>query len=977
MNINELHITTHQVSQQTSEEIKKGFVIRKKLLNRTLQKINSVTRKDSIQHMVFVGNRGSGKSTILNRIKVEYPNHEKFIAIYLPEEQPGLYRLFDVWLAVIEELQAQGHSLEKPLIEDYNADLSYLSKTAYDIIGEYLRQIDKQLILLIDNIDRVFKNIEEEKPILREQLQNHKDLIIIGASTEMSEDFWDYNDPFYQFFKIERLEGLSKKGVHHLLEHWSEVNDLPEVKNTLKENPGKIEAIRIMTGGNPRTMILFINMLVNHKNALGFDYLKKIIDKTTPIYQERLQRLSPQQRKIVAELAFVWRSANVEELVPRCLMSSKLVSAQLNKLVKARIIESEKPKKGKLVYRLKERLFNLYLIMTQAGSLQKKRAKYLTEFLEIWYDKKDIQEYYNKTLDYLEEGSVGGSSGLVRVKALVHSQHITMDQRDQLLDKAAQILSWSNEDRSLLPGKAQELHAKALHYFENDKFQKSIEQLLRIEQPNGVVYYNLGLLMSRIKNISKAENYYLLAIEKGDNDAMNNYALLLKNQERYEESENYYLLAIEKGQSSAMYNYAVLLQNQERHEESENYYLLAIEKGQSSAMNNYAVMLQNQERYEESENYYLLAIEKGHKNAMNNYAVLLQNQERYEESENYYLLAIEKGQSSAMNNYALLLENQERYEESETYYLLAIEKGHKNAMYNYAVMLQNQERYEESENYYLLAIEKGHSSAMYNYALLLENQERYEESENYYLLAIEKGHSGAMNNYALLLKNQERYEESENYYLLAIEKGHSSAMYNYALLLKNQERYEESENYYLLAIEKGHSSAMYNYALLLQNQERYEESETYYLLAIEKGSTKAIRNLTSLYYQQNNKSAAANIIDSYGLNNVPPEFANILNLWLGNLKIYQANREEIIKNMDESKYSSQYFLQALIHQQSSWVKNIFEENEALRKTLEPYYYTTLILDGQNDELEKIPVPMKEVVDDILAKIMDRRAFYYG
>lgn len=388
--IKDYHITAHQVSQLSTEEIKKGFIVRKKLLNRILSKINETNRTDSVQHVVFIGPRGSGKSSILSRIKVEYIENNKFLPIYLPEEQPGLYRLFDLWLTIIDELKAQGFNIHRPEIDTSNDDFSYLSKSAYNIISEFLQKEEKQIILLMDNIDRVFKNIDEDKALLRELLQNHKDLIIIGGSTEMSEDFWDYGDPFYQFFKIIRLEDLLKVEVQDLLIHWSEANDLPEIKDVLRENPGKVEAIRQMTGGNPRTMIMFIRLLVDNRHAKGFEYLQSIIDQTTAIYQERLQQLTPQQRKIVVELASIWQPATVEQLVKTCLMPNSLISAQLNKLQKARIIDAIKPPKGRTVYRIKERLFNLYLIMTQAGTVAKKKAGYLTDFLEEWYDGEEV-----------------------------------------------------------------------------------------------------------------------------------------------------------------------------------------------------------------------------------------------------------------------------------------------------------------------------------------------------------------------------------------------------------------------------------------------------------------------------------------------------------------------------------------------------------------------------------------------------------
>lgn len=391
------HITSHQVSQLSAKEIKQGFIARKNLLNRTLTKINQTNRTDSVQHYVFVGPRGSGKTLMLNRIKVEFENSDKFITVYLPEEQPGIFRLFDVWLAVINELISLGYHIQKPAMDLSKENFSYLSKTGYEILHEFLKKENKQIILLLDNIDRVFYNIEEDKALLRELLQNHKDLIIIGGSTEMSEDFWNYGDPFYQFFKIVRLEDLSKTEVFDLLIHWSNTFDSPELQKVLLTNPGKIEAIRQMTGGNPRAMIMFIRLLEDNRNATGFDYLMDIIDQTTAIYQERLQNLTPQQRKIVAELAFIWSPATVEQLVRACLMQNSLISAQLNKLQKAGIVEAVKPPKSRTVYRLKERLFNLYLIMTQAGTIQKKRAKHLTDFLEMWYNQEFHEQPTNTT----------------------------------------------------------------------------------------------------------------------------------------------------------------------------------------------------------------------------------------------------------------------------------------------------------------------------------------------------------------------------------------------------------------------------------------------------------------------------------------------------------------------------------------------------------------------------------------------------
>lgn len=603
------HITTHQVSQLSADEIKKGFIIRKNLLNRTLTKINHTNRTDSIQHTVFVGPRGSGKSSMLNRIKVEYLENDRFIPIYLPEEQPGLYRLFDVWLAIIDEMMALGYDIHRPEIDTSQEEFSYLSKTGYTVISDFLQKENKQIILLMDNIDRVFKNIEDDKALLRELLQNHKDLIIIGGSTEMSEDFWDYGDPFYQFFKVVRLEDLSKAEVQDLLIHWSEANDLPQIKDVLRTNPGKVEAIRQMTGGNPRTMIMFIRLLVDNAHAQGFEYLKDIIDKTTSIYQERLQQLTPQQRKIVVELASIWQPATVEQLVQTCLMSSSIISAQLNKLQKSRIVEALKPKKGKTVYRLKERMFNLYLIMTQAGALQKKRARYLTDFLEVWYDGEEIKDYYYKTIQ--EFGKVTGTNTLVRAKALAHSKYISAEERDHILDIVKESPSFYGTDTSMLPDKAVELMEKAKNMYDCNNKRDAIETLLQIEQPSGEIEFKIGLCFQELGNLETAEIHYLNAIKMGNMDASNNYGNLLKLAGKNEDAEDQYLKAIDLGSIHALNNYALLLSELNKKEDAEKYLIQAIDKEHSLAMFNYANLLAKSNRIKEAEKYYKKAIENG------------------------------------------------------------------------------------------------------------------------------------------------------------------------------------------------------------------------------------------------------------------------------------------------------------------------------------------------------------------------------
>jgi len=119
------------------------------------------------------------------------------------EEQAGIYRLHDLWDLILSELEIKGFQVEKINWEDYSDDLISYSQALYANIQKALKSKNKKMLLLLDNIDRIFDNIGKDAHLLRELLTNYKDLRIIGGSTRMSEHHWKYDKPFYQFFSLE------------------------------------------------------------------------------------------------------------------------------------------------------------------------------------------------------------------------------------------------------------------------------------------------------------------------------------------------------------------------------------------------------------------------------------------------------------------------------------------------------------------------------------------------------------------------------------------------------------------------------------------------------------------------------------------------------------------------------------------------------------------------------------------------------
>lgn len=391
-----IQIDFYQSANTDRESIKRNFVVRQAEFQLIIDDLKSKKDKDPLQHELLIGDRGSGKSTLLRRIQIEIEDNpglsQKYIVINPAEEQAGIYRLFDLWIEILKELSIR-LPINLPLKEfaSFSDNQSY-SRYLYGGIHEILKKERKKIVLLLDNFGRILDNFADNGNLLRETLINFNDIQIIGGSTRTDEHFWNYDKPFYEFFRRHYLETLSIVETQLLLKHWASVMNLPELAVFVDKNPGKIEAVRILTDGLPRTLQFFIKILLHDSTLYGFDYIRNVMDKISPLYQERLNHLPAPHRKIILEMAFLWEACSVKQLAEKCSMESKVLSSQLQKLSNVGMVETIATSKKNHLYRLQDRFFNMWLIITQGNPDQKQKAKWLCVYLETWYDSLAIKK---------------------------------------------------------------------------------------------------------------------------------------------------------------------------------------------------------------------------------------------------------------------------------------------------------------------------------------------------------------------------------------------------------------------------------------------------------------------------------------------------------------------------------------------------------------------------------------------------------
>lgn len=551
-------------ANQTKQELVENFGVRTDLFKEIFDDIKNSNMTVPRQHYIIQGVRGQGKTTLLLRLKYEILNdaklRQRLIPIMFNEEQYNISRLFKLWETTAEYLDQfdETQSLAEKM-QQFENEQDYENK-CFNVLENELKRQQRKLILFIDNIDAMLnKFTRKEHCRLREIFTESAELRIIGASSYSLESHYDYSEPFYQFFKMPQLRGLDTKDTKTLLCKLGERYKKARVKEIVKTQPGRVEALRRLTGGVIRTIILHYQIFVDDNEGNAFTDLEKILDSVTPLYKHRMDSLSPQQQEIIDCIALHWDAISTREIAAKTKLSSKAVSAQLKQLGKYHIIEKVETDTKNLLYRISERFFNIWYLMRHGRKWDEKRVRFLVEFLQIWCDEKELQNRAQKHLQAIytkkmhETYALYWSEALARTPIDRQLQHqLVQETKSYLKDKKSDFydaksrsdLQLSKDaqkafDSGNLPDtitfdeikfkNPQEKTTLAISWLLLGKQKKEAKNLLleAVEDNETAAIYTLALLyQTEIKDIAKAEKYYSMAVEKGNTDAMHNLAWL-------------------------------------------------------------------------------------------------------------------------------------------------------------------------------------------------------------------------------------------------------------------------------------------------------------------------------------------------------------------------------------------------------------------------------------------------------------------
>jgi len=742
---------------QTKERLVDSFVVRLKTFSKLFKEIEEAKMEVPEQHHLIIGKRGLGKTTLLLRLAYEVEQtstlNNWLIPVVFNEEEYGIRKLYKFWIRIAELLEEKedlfyGLPQEMDDLSDQYSDDAAYEKAIFEILTRCLKEHDKKIILFIDNVGDMFTKFSDlEAHRLRKILQTSIDIRIFAASSKYIESFFQYKHPFYEFFKITQLEGLNQKETESLLIKLGELYGYKDtIKGIIKNQKGRIEALRRLTGGVIRTIVLLFEIFIDEQKGTAFMDLEAILDRVTPLYKHRMDDLPKQQQEIVEAIALSWSAVNVKEIRQKTRMESKMISAQLTHLVKNGVINRIPTSTKNHLYQINERFFNIWYLMRCGRKGDKKEVIWLVKFFELWCrDEKDIIDRVQKHINHLKSGKYDTKAAYYVTEALAAVGHLPLKKQDELLQTTQEFLKGKNSSLfKSLSSSDYELLDKIGEAYEVEDKSRLIRYHLQLKTESR--FYLLGLLYEGFLEDEKTgEEYYLKAIktrEKGN--ALLKLGRIYEARKDFKKAEKTYLASLKAGNENASRELGFLysISEFENIQNAKKYFEIASDYNLDGANEMLGFINTELENYNLAEKYFVEALNLGNKHILPYLASFYRFElNNFEKAEKYYREAIKNNIGKGASGLANLYLEKEGYkdEEIEKLFLKAIKLGEETVHISLGNFYLKKKKIDEA----LFHFNKGkENNYLYVNLVLgfihLEKFNNYLKAENYFFKAIGK-----------------------------------------------------------------------------------------------------------------------------------------------------------------------------------------------------------------------------------------------
>ncbi len=405
----------HNPAQLTPEELKASFIARHETLARMLRILAEQKPGHPCQHVIVVGARGMGKTTLglsfLQAVREDPEHSSNWQPVPFPEESYDIVDLADFWLAALHHLtEATGQEQWGARADELRQDEPDPERSAVYALAallDFCQEEGQRLILFVENLELLFGQLRDEREVhaLRAALMEHSEILLVGSANAVFDAIQSEGEPLYEFFRLVTLRGLDREECRELLRTLADRETGAAHPVSLDIEDGRLETIRQLTGGNPRLLVLACRMLLESPLGSAIDDLEQLIDEQTPYFKARIEALAPQARKVFHCLAQAWSPLLAREVANLAKLGSSHASSQLRQLIdKGYVREVRLPEETRGRYEVSDRFYNLYYLLrfSHAG---RARLERLVDFLHQLFGPVGMRHTYNEALEVLRKGA--------------------------------------------------------------------------------------------------------------------------------------------------------------------------------------------------------------------------------------------------------------------------------------------------------------------------------------------------------------------------------------------------------------------------------------------------------------------------------------------------------------------------------------------------------------------------------------------
>lgn len=681
------------------DELIQSFVIREKEFNHIISEIKFNYEYLKKQNFLIIGQRGAGKTTLVYRLKYGIEDTEslgrKIITIMFSEEQYNLSDLTDFFMAIASYLEDYNgwNGLTNEIESIIHKDL-HNESLLFELLEVRIKSKQKHVIIFIENINIFLKKIEEKgRNQLKVFLKKSEVFQIVGTSTSVNDGNINFSEEFYDFLEKISLDGLDKEScVRLLLKISRQFGEDVQIQNIIDNHPGRVEALRRLTGGNPRIISYLFQIFIDNENGKAIRDLYLLSDNLTFLYKYELDQLSSQQQKVVDVIAKKWDAVGVKEIAKLTRLESKNISSILSVLEKNQVIEKVTTDTKNKLYRIKERFMNIWYLMRFGRKQDKENVIWLVKFFDAWCDQSELSmralSYINKLQggNYDLEAAIdmgimflscqkiseslkwelykAAKSNLPEkmrkevqlskenISGIVRS-YIEKGDFDQAIEIAEEVVDKDKKNYTLL----------SYLYLEKGEYEKSVEAAqiaLSLDSEDASAALVLGLIYEDFLNdIQLAVKYFTLSTTRKIPhpyafSRLGDYELYFKS--NLEEAKNLHERAIKRGIKDSLFSLGEIYFKQGRIEMATEKFLEAAKAGVGSVYTRLGKLYELNEDFLNAEDSYKKAVENSEKNALINIGQWYKSRKNpdYEKAKESFEVAYSQGVKEAYSSLAML-----------------------------------------------------------------------------------------------------------------------------------------------------------------------------------------------------------------------------------------------------------------------------------------------------------------------------------